>query len=88
MEHGPDGGLSDGGWRLHGCVGGGGAEPLRPLWRRDGGNRTFAATGAAGGGGCQGEVNLGLDDIKLQLNYKSSMISLLLKMYFQSFLHW
>lgn len=60
VEHGADGGLSDGGWRLHGCVCGGGAEPLCSPWRRDGGNRTLPTTGAAGGGGGgQGEVNVG-----------------------------
>lgn len=68
MEHGADGRLSDGGWRLHGCVCGGGAEPLCAPWRRDGGNRTLTTTGAAGGGGGggQGEVNVGIDYIKLR----------------------
>lgn len=57
MEHGSDGGLSDGGWRLHGCVSGGGAQPLCSLRRGDGGNRALPLTGAAGGrGGGQGEV--------------------------------
>lgn len=70
VEHGAGGGLSGGGWRLHGRGGGGGAEPLRPLWRRHGGNGALPATGTAGGGGGgQGEVNVGLDDIKLQLQW-------------------
>lgn len=57
VEHGPDGGLSDGGWRLHGSVSGGGAQPLCSLRRGDGGNGALPLTGAAGGrGGGQGEV--------------------------------
>ena len=67
VEHRADGGLSDGGRRLHGRGGGGGAEPLRPLWRRHGGNRTLPATGAAGGGGRQGEVDVEFHYIKLRL---------------------
>lgn len=66
VEHGADGGLSDGRWRLHGCGSGGGTEPLCSHWRGDGGNRTLPATGAAGGGGGgQGEVNVELDYVKL-----------------------
>lgn len=68
VEHGADGGLSDGGWRLHGCVSGGGAEPMRSLRRGDGGNGALPATGAAGGRrGGQGEVNAGFGCIKLHL---------------------
>lgn len=68
MEHGPDGGLSDGGWRLHGRVSGGGAQPLCSLRRGDGGNRALPFTGAAGGGGGgQGEVTRILISIKRHL---------------------
>lgn len=76
VEHGPDGGLSDGGWRLHGCVGGGGAEPLRSLRRGGGGNRALSATGAAGGGGGgQGEVNVGERGARLHKMTPSVLIS-------------
>lgn len=68
MEHGPDGGLSDGGWRLHGRVSGGGAQPLCSLRGGDGGNRALPLTGAAGGGGGgQGEVTRILICIKRHL---------------------
>lgn len=68
MEHGPDGGLPDGGWGLHGRVSGGGAQPLCSLRRRDGGNRALPLAGAAGrGGGGQGEVTRILIRIKRHL---------------------
>ncbi|CAJ1062486.1 protein FAM131B isoform X1 [Xyrichtys novacula] len=47
VEHWADGGLSGRGWRLRGCVSGGGAKPLCSLRRGDGGNRTLPAAGAA-----------------------------------------
>lgn len=37
VEHGADGGVSGGGWRLPGSGGGGGAQPVCSLWRGHGG---------------------------------------------------
>lgn len=69
VEHGADGNLSGRSRRVHGCGGDSGAKPVRSHWWRDSRNRTLPATGTAGGGGGQGELNMGLHYIKLSLQW-------------------
>lgn len=69
VEHGADGNLSGRSRRVHGCGGDSGAKPVRSHWWRDSRNGTLPATGTAGGGGGQGELNMGLHYIKLSLQW-------------------